>query len=175
VADQDPDRAKGEVRMQRLAAEDGAQRMNASTAPPADIVGTWRLLSMTYRDEATGEAADLWGRDPTGLLTYTPGGRMSATIVAASRSVSTEHADQAPSEEQAALFRGLIAYAGTYARTDAGVVHHVEISSDPTLTGTDQSRAVRLEGERLVVTGPPIQTVSDPRPRVLTLVWERVE
>ena len=139
------------------------------------IIGTWRLLSMTYRDQATGKEEDLWGKGPLGFLTYTPEGRMNAVVTAASRKVSTENVDQAPLEEQAMLFRSCIAYAGTYSMTETGVIHHVEVASDPTWTGKDQTRFVHFEGKRLVVTGPPLQTVSDPTPRVLQLVWERVE
>ncbi len=73
------------------------------------------------------------------------------------------------------LFRNSIAYAGTYSLTDTGVIHHVEVAPDPTWIGKDQTRFVRFEGERLIVTGPPLQIVSDPNPQVLQLVWERVE
>ena len=130
---------------------------------------------MMYLDQSTGKGKDLWGKGPIGFLTYTPEGRMSAVISAASRNISTENANQAPSEEQAMLFRTSVAYAGTYSLTDTGVIHHVEVASDPTWTGKDQVRFVRFEGKRLIVTGPPLQTVSDPNPQVLQLVWERVE
>ena len=150
-----------------------------STAPPMasgqSIVGTWRLVSMTYVDKSTGRETDLWGKGPIGFLTYTPGGRMSAVISAASRHISKESADQASVEEQAMLFRNSFAYAGTYSLTSAGAIHHVEVASDPTWVGKDQTRFVRFEGKRLVVTGPPFQPVGEPNPQVLTLVWERVE
>lgn len=149
--------------------------MAPATASGEGLVGTWRLLSMTYRDETTGLETDLWGKGPVGFLTYTSGGRMSAVIVAASRSVSTPSVDQAPAVEQAMLFRSSIAYAGTYSLTDTGVIHHVEAASDPTLTGQDQVRFVKLDGRRLTVTGPPMRTVSAPNPVVLQLVWERIE
>ena len=143
--------------------------------PTSDgLVGTWMLLSMTYRDEGSGEETDLWGKEPIGFLTYTLGGRMSAVISAASRKVSASGAGHASLEEQAALFRSFFAYAGRYSLTPSGVVHHVEVATDPAWVGQDQMRNVRIEGKRLVVTGLPIQTVSDPSPRVLQLVWERV-
>jgi hypothetical protein len=149
--------------------------MKQIVASQPGIVGTWRLLSMTYRDKSTGKEEDLWGKGPIGFLTYTPEGRMNAVIAAASRKVTTESVDQAPLEEQAMLFRSCIAYAGTYSMTETGVIHHVEVASDPTWIGKDQTRFVHFEGKRLVITGPPLQTVSDPTPRVLQLVWERVE
>jgi len=146
-----------------------------SFASGETIVGTWSLKSMTYQDAATGKEDDLWGKDPAGFLTYTPGGRMSAVIAAASRKTSTASADQAPADEQAMLFRTAIAYAGTYRVTDAGVVHHVETATDPALAGKDQVRFVRFDGTRIVVTGPPLQTVSAANTVVLQLVWERIE
>lgn len=153
----------------------GKPQAPAKDPSPNKLVGTWTLISMTYRDEASGKETDLWGKDPIGFLTYTPGGRMSAVISAASRKVSAESADRASPEEQAVLFRSCFGYAGTYTLTDSGVIHHVEVASDPAWVGKDQTRYVRFEGKRLIVTGPPLQTVSDPNPRVLQLVWERVE
>jgi len=149
--------------------------MVPATASSEGLVGTWRLLSMTYRDQTTGLETDLWGKGPIGFLTYTPGGRMSAVIVAASRNISTPNVEQASTAEQAMLFRSSIAYAGTYTVTGSGVVHHVEAASDPTLTGKDQIRFIKLDGRRLTVSGPPMQTASAPNPVVLQLVWERIE
>jgi hypothetical protein len=150
-------------------------QMPGQDPSPRTLIGTWTLVSMTYRDEVSGKETDLWGKDPIGFLTYTPEGRMSAVISAASRKVSAESADRSSPEEQAGLFRSCFAYAGTYTLTDTGVIHRVEVASDPTWVGKDQTRVVRREGKRLIVTGPPLQTVSDPNPRVLQLVWERVQ
>ena len=139
------------------------------------LVGTWRLVAMTFKDQATGKETDLWGKGPIGFLTYTPGGRMSAVIAAAERKITAQSADSASVEEQASLFRSSFAYAGTYTLTGTGVIHHVEVASDPSWIGKDQTRFVRVDGNRIVVTGPPLKTVSDPNPKVLQLVWERVE
>jgi hypothetical protein len=138
------------------------------------IAGTWKLLSMRRIDRSTGVQTDLWGACPVGLLTYTADGRMSAVITSASRSISADTASDAPINEQAMLFRTSIAYAGSYSPTDSGMVHHVEVASDPALVGQDQIRFASLAGDTLVVTGPPLQTVSDPNPAVMQLVWERI-
>ena len=139
------------------------------------IAGTWRLVSMTCRDQKTGAENDLWGRDPIGFLTYTPGGRMSAVLASASRKITAESAEKASPEEQLMLFRTSFAYAGTYTQKDTVILHHVEVASDPTWIGKDQVRYFHLEGNKLTITGPPLQTVSDPHPKLLKLVWERVE
>jgi len=151
----------------------------ACTLQPAasrkEIIGTWRLLSMTHRNQITGKEEDLWGTGPIGLLTYTPGGRMSAVIAAASRPMSADSAEQASGAEQAMLFRSSFAYAGTYSVTATCVMHHVEVASDPAWMGKDQTRFARVEGSRLIITGPPLQTVGEPDPKVLQLVWEKIE
>ena len=132
---------------------------------------------MTYRDPSTGSERDLWGPGASGFLTYTPGGRMSAVLAAASRTLPSQGSDStsSPCAEEATLFRTSVAYAGRFSVTDTGVVHHVEVASDPTLVGKDQLRFVSFDGKRIVVTGPPLQTVGDPGQKVLRLVWERVE
>lgn len=143
--------------------------------PGKGIVGSWKLVSMSQVEQATGKETDLWGKGPVGYLTYTPGGRMSVVITAAGRQSPAKGASAATPEELAALFASCVAYAGTYTLTEGGAVHHVEVSTDPGLVGTDQVRFVRREGKTLVITGPPIQTAGTSDARVLKLVWERVE
>jgi hypothetical protein len=130
---------------------------------------------MTYRDEITGAQRDLWGSYPLGFLSYTPGGRMSAVLAAAGRTVRAASAGEASAAEQAELFRSSFGYAGTYTLTGDGVVHHVEVASDPTWIGQDQVRTIRLEGNRLLVTAPPIRTPAAPNPQAMVLTWERIE
>jgi hypothetical protein len=155
-----------------------ANSLMCTSSPAAShksIVGTWKLLSMTYKDQSTGKETDLWGKDPIGFLTYTAGGRMSAVIAAASRKISAESGDKASSEDQATLFRSSFAYAGAYSLTSTGVIHHVEVASDPTWIGKNQIRFVQHVEDRLIITGPPLAAVSDPHPKVLQLVWKRIE
>ncbi len=138
------------------------------------IVGTWKLISMTYEDQATGKQAPLWGEHPIGFLTYTQEGRMSAVISASDRSVADNEPNQISVETQAGYFRSCFAYAGSYTPTKMGVIHHVEVANDPAWVGKDQVRYLHFEGNKLVVTAPATKTVSDPNARVLTLVWERL-
>jgi len=142
---------------------------------PQNIIGTWKLLSMTYNDQSTGKQINLWGEKPIGFLTYTNEGRMSAIISSADRRLSAKSADQASPEEQAQLFRSCYAYAGTYTMTENSVIHHVEVANDPTWVGKDQVRFIQIEGNKLIVSGPPIITVSDSQPKKLVLVWKRID
>ena len=155
----------------------GALALAPAPAWPAEgtIVGTWRLVSMTTRDAATGKERDVWGEHPLGFLSYTPGGRMSAVVAKSDRKISADSAGRATPEEQAALFRDSFGYAGRYTVTDDGVVHHVEVASDPTWIGNDHRRLTRMQGNRLTVTSPPVASAAAAEPQAFVLVWERVE
>ncbi|MFH0878386.1 MAG: lipocalin-like domain-containing protein [Lentisphaerota bacterium] len=139
------------------------------------VVGTWKLVSMTSRDETTGEESQTWGEHPLGFITYTAGGRMSAVLASADRPLAVESAGQATDEEQAMLFRKSFAYAGRYTLTQDGVIHHVEVAADPSWIGQDQRRLIRFEGNKLIVTSSASQTAASPHPLVFLLVWERIE
>jgi len=155
-------------------AEESAAGAIVHVEKMGSVVGTWRLISMTYQDQTTNKQVELWGANPIGFLTYTPDGRMSAVISASKRSFSASNPSQTSTEEQASYFRSCFAYAGSYTPTDKGVIHHVEVANDPAWVGRDQVRYLHFEGNRLIVTAPATKTVSDPNARVLTLVWERL-
>ncbi|MBL8532866.1 MAG: lipocalin-like domain-containing protein [Betaproteobacteria bacterium] len=155
-----------------------ASLMYSSTsmwAAETTIVGTWRLVSMLSRDTVTGAESHTWGEGPLGFITYTAGGRMSAILTKADRPISADSAGKAPVEEQAMLFRNSFAYAGRYSLTSDGVIHHVEVAADPTWMGKDQRRFARVEGTKLIISSPPIKSVTSPNPIEFSLVWERVE
>lgn len=146
-----------------------------SFSADASIVGTWRLVSLVSRDDVTGLETHTWGENPLGFISYSPGGRMSAVLAKSDRPIASETAGRATQEEQAMLFRNSFSYAGRYTLTADGVIHHVEVAADPTWIGKDQRRFARIEGNRLVISSPPIKNVTSPNPVVFSLVWERVE
>ena len=71
-----------------------------------DLVGTWKLVSASTTT-STGERSETpYGPDPTGLLTYTSDGRVTAMISHGERkSLST----LAKPEEQAEAFKTFLA------------------------------------------------------------------
>ena len=69
---------------------------------------------MKSRDTITGIESNTWGENPLGFITYTAGGRMSAILTNANRSITANSAGSASTEEQAMLFRNSFAYAGRY-------------------------------------------------------------
>src|SRR5450432_656022 len=49
----------------------------ASADPiPPQLIGTWRLVSNTLEEVASGRKTDLMGKDPIGFISYGADGRM---------------------------------------------------------------------------------------------------
>jgi hypothetical protein len=133
------------------------------------LVGTWRLVSALSISSA-GERDDTpFGVDPSGFLTYTGDGRISVLISYGGRKPLP---GLPSSQEQAEAFKTFFAYAGRYILEASQVTHHVEVSSIQSFVNKDLIRAVRFEGDRIVLVAPPspvngkIQTVE--------LTWQRL-
>lgn len=120
------------------------------------LIGTWKLISYYQRD-ADGGVHYVWGRRVSGYISYTEQGRMSVVITAGDRPrASVAGRTDITPEEKAAAYDTCIAYAGTYDFHGDRVDHHVEASLFPNWVGGDQVRFVRLEGDRLSLTTPPM-------------------
>ena len=139
------------------------------------LVSTWKLVSATDTTD-NGEIRDAYGQNPTGYLTYTADGRMMAIITNGGRkSLSVLDTVSAPSEERAAAFATLVAYAGTYTVTGDKVIHHVEAAWLQNVVNMDLVRSiVKLEGNRLTLRTSPF---SKGGVRIVyeNLVWERMK
>jgi hypothetical protein len=137
------------------------------------LYGTWRLVSDVRQDVETGAKTDNFGKHPQGFLSYARDGRMSAIEVAEQRPKPTDLAKLGDAD-RAALFRTLLAYAGTFSFDGRVVTHHVDISWNNNWTGTDQVRNVRLEGRMLYITTNVQPSAIDGRPSIGILTWEKV-
>lgn len=136
-----------------------------------DIIGTWRLVAYEVRSESGALAYPL-GRDLAGYLIYTADGHMSATLMRPGRpKFAAGDLLGGTAEEKVAAADGYVAYCGTYRLEGATVVHHVELSLFPNWIGGDQERSLGREGDRLVVSTPPMLLQGERR--VSRLVWER--
>jgi hypothetical protein len=126
----------------------------------AAILGTWKLVSVSSSTSDGERNAAPFGPSPTGFLTYTPDGRMSAIISHGGRKpLLAGGSAPASAEQQAAqaeAFRTFVAYAGRYTLKSDEVIHHVEVSFIQDWVGTDQVRPIKFEGERLVLSTPPM-------------------
>lgn len=138
------------------------------------IVGTWRVVSYDREVVETKAISHGFGGNPMGLVTYTPDGRMMLMIVDATRKPPAK--PTATDAEAVGLYRTMIAYAGTYRVQGNEIIIHVEISSEQTTTGTDQTRSFKLDGDRLTtITTPLVSAFLNNQTVVTTVVWERVK
>ncbi len=135
----------------------------------ADLVGTWLLSS--WRISTGGQTRLPFGERPQGLLVYTAQGWMQASIGATDRTALSDPSPRrAPDAELADAFRSYFSYAGPYDVVGDDVVHHVQLSLNPAMVGTDQVRAVEL-AEPLLVLSAPEGTGAERREHVLS--WRR--
>ncbi len=84
------------------------------------------------------------------MIIYTPGGEVSATLMRADRAAGT----RASEADKATAFGESFAYAGRYEVRDATVFHSIDIATDPALIGVTSMRHIRLDGDRLGLSGP---------------------
>ncbi|HLG86542.1 MAG TPA: lipocalin-like domain-containing protein [Alphaproteobacteria bacterium] len=138
----------------------------------AKFLGTWRLVSWTIPDEG-GVPRHPLGSDAKGLLSYAPDGYMFAALMASGR---PRFLGGDPlggtAEECRAATHGYHTYCGRYRLEKDAVVHTVELSLFPNLIGQEQVRYYRFDGDRLLLSTPPL--LRNGLSGVAQLVWERV-
>ena len=156
------------------ATPDPRETSSALATEDEKLYGTWRLVSDVRQDVETGALTDNFGKHPRGFLTYGKDGRMTVIEVAEQRPMPTDLAKLADSD-RAALFKTLLAYAGTFSFDGEVVIHHVDISWNNIWTGTNQVRNVRLEGRKLYITTNAQPSTIDGKLSVGILTWEKVE
>jgi hypothetical protein len=138
------------------------------------IIGTWKLVSaMVATLSNESRTGKLLGDNPSGFLTYTGDGRMTAILVSGGRQpLSVADPVTAPAAERAEAFTTFAAYAGRFTFDGDIVTHHIEVSLFQNRAGTEQIRFVRLQGNRLTLKTPPISVNGEQQ--VWELGWERL-
>jgi hypothetical protein len=122
------------------------------------VVGTWKIISWESL-RPNGQILNIWmGLHPTGLIIYQPNGYMAVQLMADPRPTFAQNPGTTapPYDEFRNAFYGYYAYWGTYTINDAGngVVHDVQGSERPGEVGLKYSRAVSIDGTKLVITTP---------------------
>ena len=134
----------------------------AAAQSAKDLVGAWTLV-----------AAEAFGTNPKGTVIFEPNGRFAAMLMRADlgKYASNNRAQGTPAEYKATV-EGSIAYFGTYSVSGTDVNFHIEGSTFPNWTGTDQKRTnVAIAGDDLKWIQP---TPSAGGPAV-PVVWKRVK
>lgn len=141
------------------------------------LVGTWKLVSWSNVTDKGVINKEAFGRTPSGFLTYTSDGRMSAILTAGGRKPLTTGWALAPTEEKAAAFVTSYAYAGTFTVKGDQVIHHVEACTVQNVVGTDYVRLItELQSDRVTLrTLEPVLWTDGVRYAYMELVWERIK
>jgi hypothetical protein len=142
-----------------------------SEPAPDWLIGTWSLVSVTRQDLATGAEVDFIGPDSVGYISYSADHRMMVVIARSGRR-KPAGAAATPAEAEA-LMKSFVSYAGTYSIRGGEVTHHVEVSWNESWSGTDQTRRLRYDGERLHLDTPPSPDPVDGTMSVRSMVWKR--
>jgi hypothetical protein len=132
-----------------------------------DVVGNWKLVSYVTEELTTGKKTPLLGEHPKGYLIYTPQGRMMGLIVHETRSPPKVD------EDRINLHKSMVSYSGRYTVQGDKVVHHVDVSWNEALTGTDLVRFFKVEGDRLTITTAPGKNALTGAEAISVVVWER--
>jgi hypothetical protein len=141
--------------------------------PQHPLIGTWNLVSYTITNAEGTKIAEPFGPNPQGMLIYTANGFMSGHLMSANRSqTGSDLPQKASTEEKVLAFDTYIGYCGTYELQEDRVIHHVTTSFFPNWVGTDLIRVMRLDGDLLVLTAPP---VTGKKMRTVQIIWRRFE
>jgi hypothetical protein len=145
-----------------------------ATSHAADsIVGSWHLLSWVEVETESKSIHAVFGDNPTGVLTYTPDGRMSVLIIDPKRKLP---GGPKPTDGEANdLYRTMLAYSGSYIVEGNTVTHKIEISWNQAWTGTSQQRFIELKENQLTIKTPPLIGPISGKESVSTLLWERIK
>jgi hypothetical protein len=135
-----------------------------------ELVGTWKLVSASSTTPAGEGSGSPYGIKPTGFLTYTADGRVTALISYGGRK-PLPFGGGTP-EQQAEAFKTFLAYAGRYTHRGDKITHHVEISSIQSYVGKDLVRSVQFRGDQIILVTPP--TPVNGKMQTVELVWQRV-
>src|SRR6266404_1167823 len=131
------------------------------------LAGSWELTSWTIQIVG-GDVTEPFGRNPKGRALITPDGYAAFVIAAANRKPAANDA------ESAALLKTLMVYTGPFTIENDKFTTKVDISWNELLTGQDQVRFFKLEGDKLTIrTAEQASAVYPGRKVVGTLTWER--
>jgi lipocalin-like protein len=140
------------------------------------LIGVWRLRE--FSDVTEGTAATYpFGRDPEGLLVYTPDGFVSALLMARGRpNLSGNGFTEGTPDQYTSAGKSFIGYTGRYDVDEARLVvtHRPTVAFAPNMIGSIQQRFVDLRGDVLVLTAEHVQAAGVPATKS-RLEWVRVK
>ena len=138
----------------------------------SQLLGSWRMTSWTYEVLETGEIKDALGKNPRGIINYSPDGRMMVLVLRDDR--PAPKALVPTSEEKISLYDTMFAYAGTYSVEKDRVIHQIDMSWNKAWEGTQQIRFIKLDGRTVIYKTAPAKNPLDGRDCIHTVQFEKV-
>jgi hypothetical protein len=136
------------------------------------LIGTWKQLTGTMVEEGGGERKSNLSAAPNGYVNFSADGRL---MLLSTDSARKAPAGQVPTPGEAeALYRSMIAYAGTYKVEGNVVTYDLDVSWNESWTGTKQVRYWEVNGDRLTVTTPEIVNPLTGKRSVFRLTFQKV-
>lgn len=138
-----------------------------------DIIGTWKLVSWTYKNEK-GEDVHYFGKNSSGILMYDENGYMNAQLMKEGRTpFVSDSINGGTADETYGAFHSYLAYYGKYYEDKPGeMVHIVEGSLFPNWVGNREVRYGKIEDDRLVLSTPPIHAGGTEI--IFYITWRRI-
>ena len=132
------------------------------------VVGVWKLESFVVESVETKERRNVYGEKPNGYLVITPDRLMTVITGQGRKAAQTD-------EERAALMRTMFAYTGNYKVEGDRLTTKVEVAWNESWVGTDQTRIVRFEGDKLLLESLPAPGANQQMPGLVRgiLAWTR--
>ena len=150
---------------------------NADTSLRSQLIGAWKLVSYVETPIDGSAPIHIFGKNPKGIIMYTPDGYMSAQLMSETRKpfASGDWFNGTPEEyiDEASTY---IAYSGRFIVDEKqhSLKHEMQVSLFPNWIGNLQPRAVSIEGNQLTL-GTVTPIMSKGKKVMSTLIWERVE
>jgi hypothetical protein len=136
------------------------------------LVGTWRLVSASSTTSSGERNETPYGPGPTGFLTYSEDGRVTALISFGGRKSLSVGGGTSVLEEQAEAFKTFLAYAGRYTLSGDNVTHHIEISSIQNYIDKDLVRRIKFQDDQIILVTPPTRV--NGKIQTVELIWQRL-
>ena len=133
-----------------------------------NLVGAWKLVSITAEDVETKQRTDFWGEHPNGRLVFTAAGQMIALLTGEGRQPPRTDA------ERSAAFTSMVGYSGHYRVDGDRFVTTVDMAWNESWVGTEQVRHYRIDGDTLhIETEPQPAAGFGNRVTRYVLAWQR--
>lgn len=117
------------------------------------LVGTWTLVS-AVNIGPDGTKLDPYRGQATGVLMFDGTGHFSWQIIRSDiPKLASNNRNEGTADEFKAVAQGVLSYFGTYSLDDSGktLTIHIENSSFPNFSGTNQKRSMALTGDELTL------------------------